>query len=138
MQRDSLPTSAQCAPGKSPQSPSSAHGRHSRSNAGTHAPVDERAKPGHHVLPGFGLSMGFTVLYLSLVVLIPLSTLFFRSTTQGWSHFVEVISSPRVVASYRLSFGASLIGAMINAVFDLPWRRGRWWTFNSAIRAPRS
>ncbi len=72
-----------------------------------------------HVLPGFGLSMGFTVLYLSLIVLIPLSTLFFRSTTQGWSHFVEAVSSPRVVASYRLSFGASLMGAMINAIFGL-------------------
>jgi sulfate transport system permease protein len=72
-----------------------------------------------HVLPGFGLSMGFTVLYLSLVVLIPLSTLFFKSTTSGWAHFVNVVSSPRVLASYRLSFGASLIGAAINAFFGL-------------------
>ncbi len=72
-----------------------------------------------HVLPGFGLSMGFTVLYLSLVVLIPLSMLFFKSTTLGWTHFIEAVSSPRVVASYRLSFGASLIGAAINACFGL-------------------
>jgi len=72
-----------------------------------------------HVLPGFGLSMGFTILYLSLIVLIPLSTLFFRSTTLGWTHFYEAVTSPRVVASYRLSFGASLIGAIINAIFGL-------------------
>lgn len=73
----------------------------------------------HHVLPGFGLSMGFTVLYLSLIVLIPLSTLFFKSMTLGWPHFIEAITSPRVMASYRLSFGASLIGAAINAFFGL-------------------
>jgi sulfate transport system permease protein len=63
--------------------------------------------------------MGFTVLYLSLIVLIPLSMLFFKSTTLGWDHFVNAVSSPRVVASYKLSFGASLIGAMINAFFGL-------------------
>lgn len=72
-----------------------------------------------HVLPGFGLSMGFTVLYLSLIVLIPLSTLFFKSTTLGWTHVVEAITSPRVVASYKLSFGASVLGASLNAFFGL-------------------
>lgn len=72
-----------------------------------------------HVLPGFGLSMGFTVLYLSLIVLIPLSTLFFKSSSLGWSHFAEAISSPRVIASYKLTFGAALVGALINAVFGL-------------------
>src|SRR4051812_5421273 len=72
-----------------------------------------------HVLPGFGLSMGFTVLYLSLIVLIPLSTLFFRSTTQGAHHFVEAATSARVIASYKLSFFTSLIGAVINAIFGL-------------------
>ncbi len=72
-----------------------------------------------YVLPGFGLSMGFTVLYLSLIVLIPLSTLFFKTATLDWAHFVEAVSSPRVVASYRLSFGASLAGAVINAIFGL-------------------
>src|ERR1700752_1096853 len=71
------------------------------------------------ILPGFGLSMGFTVLYLSLIVLIPLSTLFFKSTTLGWEHFVEAVTAPRVVASYKLSLGASLIGAVINAFFGL-------------------
>ncbi len=63
--------------------------------------------------------MGFTVLYLSLIVLIPLSTLFFKSSTLGWPHFLEAVTSPRVVAAYRLSFGASLIAAVINAVFGL-------------------
>jgi sulfate/thiosulfate transport system permease protein len=63
--------------------------------------------------------MGFTVIYLSLIVLIPLSMLFFRSTGLGWTHFVEAVSSPRVIASYKLSFGASLIGAVINAFFGL-------------------
>jgi len=72
-----------------------------------------------HVLPGFGLSMGFTVLYLSLIVLLPLCTLFFKSSSMGWNHFIEAVSSPRVVASYKLSFGASLIGALINALFGL-------------------
>jgi sulfate transport system permease protein len=72
-----------------------------------------------HVLPGFGLSMGFTVLYLSLIVLIPLSTLLFKTATLDWAHFLTEVSSPRVVASYRLSFGASLIGAVINAFFGL-------------------
>src|ERR1019366_8834265 len=72
-----------------------------------------------HVLPGFGLSMGFTVLYLSLIVLIPLSTLFFKTATLDWAHFVDAVSSPRVMASYRLSFGASLAGAAVNAFFGL-------------------
>jgi sulfate transport system permease protein len=72
-----------------------------------------------HVLPGFGLSMGFTILYLSLIVLIPLSMLFIKAATLDWPHFVQEICSPRVVASYRLSFFASLIGALINAVFGL-------------------
>jgi sulfate/thiosulfate transport system permease protein len=72
-----------------------------------------------HILPGFGLSMGFTILYLSLVVLIPLSLLFFRSSALGWGHFWEAVSSPRVVASYRLSFFASLISAAINAFYGL-------------------
>jgi len=72
-----------------------------------------------HVLPGFGLSMGFTVLYLSLIVLIPLSTLLFKTATLHWPQFVAEVTSPRVMASYRLSFGASLLGASINAVFGL-------------------
>ena len=71
------------------------------------------------VLPGFGLTMGFTLLYLSLIVLIPLSGLFLKSATLSWPEFWKTVSDPRVVASYRLTFGASLVGALINAVFGL-------------------
>jgi len=73
----------------------------------------------HSVLPGFGLTFGFTVFYLSLVVLVPLSTLFFRSAGLGASGFWAAVTSPRVVASYRLTFGASLAGAAMNGVFGL-------------------
>jgi sulfate transport system permease protein len=71
------------------------------------------------ILPGFGLTMGLTLSYLSLIVLIPLAGLFVRSTTMSWGHFWETVTDPRVVASYRLSFGASLTGATTNAVFGL-------------------
>jgi sulfate transport system permease protein len=71
------------------------------------------------VIPGFGLTMGVTLLYLSLVVLIPLSAIFTRSFGLGWAHFLEVVLAPRVLASLRLSFGASLIAAAINAAWGL-------------------
>lgn len=71
------------------------------------------------ILPGFGLTMGFTLLYLSLIVLIPLSGIFFKTATLSWDQFWSAVTAPRVLASYRLSFGASLIGALINAVFGL-------------------
>ena len=71
------------------------------------------------VLPGFGLSFGVTVSYLSLIVLIPLSAVFFKTTTMGWERFWAVVTSPRVVASYELSFGAALLAAAINTVFGL-------------------
>jgi sulfate transport system permease protein len=71
----------------------------------------------HSVLPGFGLTLGFTVLYLSLIVLIPLAALFYRTTSLSLSEFWKTITDPRVLASYRLTFGASFIGAGINAVF---------------------
>lgn len=71
------------------------------------------------VLPGFGLSMGITISYLSLIVLIPLSAVFFKSATLGWTEFWHVATTPRVLASYRLSFGASLLAAAINVVFGL-------------------
>lgn len=71
------------------------------------------------VLPGFGLSMGVTISYLSLIVLIPLTAVFFKSATLGWSEFWHVATAPRVMASYRLSFGASLLAAAINVVFGL-------------------
>ena len=71
------------------------------------------------VLPGFRITMGFTVLYLCLVVIFPLLTLPARSSTMGWAAFWATITDPRVVASYRLSIGASFVAAAINAVFGL-------------------
>jgi sulfate transport system permease protein len=73
----------------------------------------------HSVLPGFGLALGFTLLYLSLVVLIPLSTLFLRSAGLGAEGFWRAVTAPRVVASYELTFGASLVAAAVNGVFGL-------------------
>ena len=71
------------------------------------------------VLPGFRLTMGFTVFYLCLIVLGPLLTLPIRASSLGWTTFWSVISDPRVVASYRLTLGASLAAAVVNAVFGL-------------------
>jgi sulfate transport system permease protein len=71
------------------------------------------------VLPGFGLSLGFTLLYLSLMVLVPLSTLFWKSAGLGFSGFWRAATAPRVVASYELTFGASLAGAAVNGVFGV-------------------
>jgi sulfate/thiosulfate transport system permease protein len=73
----------------------------------------------HSVLPGFGLALGFTLFYLSLVVLVPLSTLFWKSAGLGVSGFWQVVTAPRVLASYKLTFGASLAAAAINGVFGL-------------------
>ena len=73
----------------------------------------------HSVLPGFGLALGFTLLYLSLVVLVPLSTLFWKSAGLGWAGFQAAVTAPRVVASYELTFGASLLAAAVNGVFGL-------------------
>lgn len=74
-------------------------------------------------LPGFGITLGFTVGYLSLVVLIPLAANFLTTATMGWERFFAAVSSPRVMASYRLTFGCALGGALINAVFGflLSW-----------------
>lgn len=71
----------------------------------------------YSVIPGFGLTLGYTVVYLSLIVLIPLSMLFFKTTGMGWERFWTTISEPRVVASYKLTFGAALIATLINVVF---------------------
>jgi len=78
-------------------------------------------KPG--ALPGFGLTLGITVAYLSLVVLIPLASTFLKTATLDWDQFVRAVASPRVIASYRLTFFAALGGALINAVFGflLAW-----------------
>ena len=73
----------------------------------------------HSVLPGFGLSLGVTVLYLSLIVLVPLSAAFIKTASLNWVAFVAAVTSPRVLASYRLTFGASFLAAVINAVFGL-------------------
>jgi len=72
-----------------------------------------------NILPGFNLSLGFTIFYLSLIVLIPLSAAFIKTTELSMPEFWEVITAPRVVASYKLTFGASFIAAIINAVFGL-------------------
>jgi sulfate transport system permease protein len=69
------------------------------------------------VLPGFGLTFGFSMVYLSAIVLIPLAALVLKAGTMPWSEFFHVILDPRSVASYRLSFGASLLAASVNAVF---------------------
>jgi sulfate/thiosulfate transport system permease protein len=69
------------------------------------------------VIPGFGLALGFTLFYLALIVLIPLSAVFLKTFTLSWGAFWNAVSSDRVIASYRLSFGASLIAALLNVVF---------------------
>jgi sulfate/thiosulfate transport system permease protein len=78
-----------------------------------------RAHRQHSILPGFGLAMGFTLLYLSLVVLIPLGAAFLKTFTMTWSQFWGTVTGPRALASYRLSLGASLIGAAINTVMGM-------------------
>ncbi|GAA4331711.1 sulfate ABC transporter permease subunit CysT [Pigmentiphaga soli] len=81
------------------------------------APPRRRRRTG--VLPGFGLSMGYTVLYTCLIVLVPLSALFSKSATLSWDAFWTAVTAPRVLASFRLTFGASLIAALVNLVFGL-------------------
>jgi len=66
------------------------------------------------VIPGFGITLGFALFYLSLIVLIPLSSTFLKSTELGWDGFWQTVTHPRVVASYRVSFGASLAAAAVN------------------------
>ncbi len=73
----------------------------------------------HRVLPGFGLSLGFTLAYLSLIVLVPLSAVFIKTAGMSFEQFWQAVASPRVIASYKLSFGAALLAAAINAVFGL-------------------
>ena len=77
-----------------------------------------RRRP-HRVLPGFKLTLGFTVLYLSLIVLIPLSALLLKTFTLSWAQFWDAVTAPRVMASYRLTFGASFLAASVNVVFGL-------------------
>jgi sulfate/thiosulfate transport system permease protein len=70
-------------------------------------------------LPGFGLSLGITILWLSLIVLIPLSAVFVKSLSQGWATFWAAAVSPRALAAYRLSFGAAALAAAVNCIFGL-------------------
>ena len=71
------------------------------------------------VLPGFGLAMGFTLSYLTLIVLIPLSTILLKTATLTWTQFAATVFAPRTLAAYRLSFGAAFAAALVNAVFGL-------------------
>ena len=73
----------------------------------------------HSVLPGFDLALGFTLLYLGFIVLIPLSAAFLKTFTMTWPAFWDAVTSPRVMASYRLTFGASFAAACVNAFFGL-------------------
>ena len=84
----------------------------------TAAGVIEEGRRGR-TLPGFGLSLGITLTYLALVILIPIATLFLKTATLTWSQFWATIAAPRTLAAYRLSFGAALVAAIVNAFFGL-------------------
>jgi len=88
-----------------------------------------------HLLPGFGLSLGVTLVYLSLIVLIPLAAVFLRTTELSWHEFWAVVTTPRVVATYKLTFGASFLAAVINLVFGLltAWVLVRYQFFGKKI-----
>ena len=86
---------------------------------GARPPGGARARAKRRVLPGFGLTLGYTLFYLSIIVLIPLTALIFKTFTLTWDEFWFAISAPRVLASYKLTFGASLIAALVNLVFGL-------------------
>jgi sulfate transport system permease protein len=76
-------------------------------------------RPRRRILPGFGLSLGFSWFYLGLLVLVPLSGLFLGTFTLSWEQFWETVAAPRALAAYKLTFGASLAAAGVNAVFGL-------------------
>lgn len=76
------------------------------------------SKP-RNVLPGFGLSLGFTLFYLSIIVLIPLAAVFFKTVELSWPEFWSTVTNPRVVASYRVSFTTAFLAGLVNAVFGL-------------------
>jgi sulfate/thiosulfate transport system permease protein len=75
--------------------------------------------PRRNILPGFSMSAGLTIGYLSLLVLIPLSAVFLRTAVGGWEHFWTTVTAPRLIASYKLTLGASFGAALINAIFGL-------------------
>jgi sulfate transport system permease protein len=78
-----------------------------------------KARAPRRVLPGFHLTLGYTLFYLALIVLIPLSSLLFKTFTLSWAEFWTAVASPRVVASYRLTFGASFLAALVNVFSGL-------------------
>ena len=95
-------------------------------------------KPRHQparVLPGFNITLGFTLAYLSLIVLIPLSALVFKTLNLTWDQFWQAVTAPRVVASYKLTFGASFIAALVNAFFGmlLAWVLVRYQFFGKKV-----
>ena len=79
--------------------------------------IAEKKQTVTRVLPGFHLSLGFTLFYLSLIVLIPLSAVFLNTFSMSWDGFIAAVTSDRVLASYRLTFGAALLGALLNVFF---------------------
>ncbi|MEI6916470.1 MAG: sulfate ABC transporter permease subunit CysT [Armatimonadota bacterium] len=79
----------------------------------------KRANKRRGVIPGFGLTMGYSLLYLSLIVLIPLSMIFVKTATLTWPRLWQTITDPQVLAAYRLSFGAAFVAACINGVFGM-------------------
>ncbi len=81
------------------------------------ASISHNARVTPRVMPGFGLSLGFTLFYLGLIVLIPLSAVFLKTFTLSWEQFWHAVSSERVVASYQLTFGGSLLAASVNVIF---------------------
>ena len=91
------------------------------------------ARTQRSLLPGFGLSLGFTLAYLGLIVLVPLSAAFLKTAGMSWHDFWATVTAPRVLASYRISFGASLLAGAINAELErqasalerLAWRWGQ-------------
>ena len=86
-------------------------------------------------LPGFGLSLGYTIGYLSLIVLVPLATLVVKSAELSWGQLWDLATSPRAMASYRVTFGASLVAAMVNVVFGtlLAWALVRYEFFGKRL-----
>ena len=78
-----------------------------------------RKRKFRRVLPGFGLSLGYTMMYLGLVVLIPLSALFFKSATLGPRRFYKIVTRPDVISAYRVSFGTAIVAAFVNVCFGL-------------------
>jgi sulfate/thiosulfate transport system permease protein len=82
----------------------------------------KKGSPGR-IIPGFRITLGFTVFYLSLIILLPLSALVLNTFAMDWNAFIQTVTSPRVVTSYKLSFGASLIAGLVNVFFGtiLTW-----------------